>query len=153
MASVNKVIIVGNLGGDPEVRYTQGGQIVVNFNVATNERWTNKQTNQPEEKTEWHRIVVWGRLAELCRDYLAKGRAVYLEGRLQTRKWEDKQGQTRYTTEIIAQTVQFLGAPPQGREEKIADTPPRDTSPHPEPEVVATQGGPPPFDAGEDIPF
>lgn len=150
MASVNKVIIVGNLGADPEVRYTQGGQIVVNFNIATNERWTNKQTNQPEERTEWHRIVVWGRLAELCRDYLAKGRPVYLEGRLQTRKWEDKQGQTRYTTEIIAQAIQFLGAP-QGREDKISDA--SSPSSHAEPEAVTTQGGPPPFDASEDIPF
>ncbi|EKD42357.1 MAG: hypothetical protein ACD_73C00191G0002 [uncultured bacterium] len=112
MASVNKVILVGNLGQDPEVRYTQGGQCICTLNIATNEKWNNKQTGQPEERTEWHRVVVWGKLGELCRDYLAKGRSAYVEGRLQTRKWEDKQGQTKYTTEIVAQAIQFLGSGP-----------------------------------------
>jgi single-strand DNA-binding protein len=104
--SVNKVILIGNLGGDPEVRYTPGGQAVANFNIATSESWTNKQGNR-EERTEWHRIVAWGRLAELCGEYLAKGRKVYVEGRLQTRSYE-KDGVTRYVTEIKAQDVQFL---------------------------------------------
>lgn len=108
MASVNKVIIIGNLGNDPEVRYTQGGTAVANFNVATNEVWNNKEGNR-EERTEWHRIVCWNKTAELCGEYLSKGRPVYIEGRLQTREWEDKEGKKRTTTEIVAQTVKFLG--------------------------------------------
>ncbi|MBX7147651.1 single-stranded DNA-binding protein [bacterium] len=109
MASVNKVIIIGNLGQDPEVRFTPGGAAVATLNVATNERWNDKN-GQAQERTEWHRIVVWGRLAELCKEYLSKGRPVYVEGRLQTRKWQDKSGQDRFTTEIVAQAIQFLGA-------------------------------------------
>jgi single-strand DNA-binding protein len=108
MASVNKVILVGNLGRDPELRYTQSGQAVANFTLATNESWT-KKSGEREERTEWHRIIAWARTAELCAEYLAKGRTVYVEGRLQTREWEDKEGQKRRTTEIVAQTVQFLG--------------------------------------------
>ena len=108
MASVNKVILVGNLGRDPELRYTQSGQAVVNFTLATNENYT-KKSGEREERTEWHRIIAWARTAELCAEYLAKGRTVYVEGRLQTREWEAKEGQKRRTTEIVAQTVQFLG--------------------------------------------
>ena len=108
MASVNKVIIVGNLGKDPELRYTQGGQPVANFTIATNESWAKKDGSGREERTEWHRIVAWGRTAELCAQYLAKGRPVYIEGRLQTREWENKEGQKQRTTEVVAQTVQFL---------------------------------------------
>lgn len=104
---VNKAIIVGNLGADVELRYTQSGQAVANFRVATNERWTDKE-GESQERTEWHRIVVWGRQAENCEKYLSKGRQVYIEGRLQTRDWEDRDGNKRYTTEIVAQTVQFL---------------------------------------------
>lgn len=107
--SVNKVILVGRLGQNPEVRYTPSGAAVANFSVATNESWTDKQ-GQKQEKVEWHRIVVWGKLAELCNQYLQKGRQVYIEGRMQTRQWQDKEGQTKYTTEVQAQTVQFLGA-------------------------------------------
>ena len=107
--SVNKVILVGRLGQNPEVRYTPSGAAVCNFSVATNETWNDK-SGQKQERTEWHRVVVWGKLAELCNQYLQKGRQVYLEGRLQTRQWQDKDNQTRYTTEIQAQTVQFLGA-------------------------------------------
>lgn len=110
MAGVNKAILIGNLGRDPELRYTQNGQAVANFTLATTEKWTNKGGDR-EERTEWHRIVAWGRTAELCAQYLAKGRTVYIEGRLQTREWEDKEGQKRRTTEINAQTVQFLGGP------------------------------------------
>lgn len=106
--SVNKVILVGRLGQNPEVRYTPSGAAVANFSVATNESWVDKQ-GQKQERTEWHRIVVWGRQAENCAQYLAKGRQVYLEGRMQTRQWQDKDGQTKYTTEVQAQTVQFLG--------------------------------------------
>lgn len=109
MASVNKVILIGNLGSNPEVRYTPSGQAVASFNIATNERWTDK-SGQAQEKTEWHKIVVWGKQAENCAEYLSKGRPVYIEGRLQTREWNDKEGQKRYTTEIVAQTVQFLGS-------------------------------------------
>ena len=110
MAGVNKVILIGNLGRDPELRYTQGGQAVANFTLATTENWTNKG-GEREERTEWHRIVAWGRTAELCAQYLAKGRTVYIEGRLQTREWENKEGQKQRTTEVNAQTVQFLGGP------------------------------------------
>jgi single-strand DNA-binding protein len=110
MAGVNKVILVGNLGRDPEIRYTQGGQPVANFTLATTESFTSREGKR-EERTEWHRIVVWGKTAELCTQYLAKGRTVYLEGRIQTREWEDKEGQKRRTTEVVAQTVQFLGSP------------------------------------------
>lgn len=149
MASLNKVTLIGNLGGDPEVRFTPGGQAVCNFNMATNERWNNKNTGQPEERTEWHRIVVWGKLAELCKEYLSKGRAVYVEGRLQTRKWEDKQGQTRYTTEIVAQTILFLGAPAgAGAGGSVGRDRPAETT-----EADSSAGGPPPFNAEDDIPF
>lgn len=107
--SVNKVILVGRLGQNPEMRYTPSGAAVANFSVATNETWVDK-SGQKQERTEWHRIVVWGKTAELCNQYLAKGRQVYVEGRLQTRQWQDKDGQTKYTTEVQAQTIQFLGS-------------------------------------------
>ncbi len=107
--SVNKVILVGRLGQNPEVRYTPSGAAVANFSVATNESWTDK-AGVKQERTEWHRIVAWNKLAELCSQYLTKGRQVYIEGRMQTRQWQDKDGQTKYTTEVNAQTVQFLGA-------------------------------------------
>ena len=109
MAGVNKVILIGNLGRDPELRYTQSGQPVANFTMATTESWNKRDGSGREEKTEWHRIVAWGRTAELCAQYLAKGRTVYVEGRLQTREWEDREGKKQRTTEIVAQTVQFLG--------------------------------------------
>lgn len=106
--SVNKVILIGRLGQNPEIRQTPSGAAVANFSVATNDAWTDK-SGQKQERTEWHRVVVWGKLAELCGQYLVKGRQVFLEGKLQTRQWQDKDGQTKYTTEILAQTVQFLG--------------------------------------------
>jgi single-strand DNA-binding protein len=109
MASVNKVILIGNLGRDPELRYTPGGQPVANFSIATSESWNKKDGSGREERTEWHRIVAWGRTAELCAQYLSKGRTVYIEGRLQTREWENKEGQKQRTTEIVANTVQFIG--------------------------------------------
>ncbi len=105
---VNKVILIGNLGADPEVRFTPAGAAVANFRIATNESWVDKN-QQKQERTEWHRIVVWGKLAELCGEYLKKGRQAYIEGRLQTREWTDKENKKNYTTEIVANTVQFLG--------------------------------------------
>lgn len=114
MASLNKVLIMGNLGADPELAYTQGGQPVAHFNVATNEVWTDRDGNR-QERTEWHRVTVWGKQAEHCKEYLRKGRTVFVEGRLRTRQWEDRQGQKRFTTEIVAQNVQFMGGAGPGR--------------------------------------
>ncbi len=107
--SVNKVILVGRLGTDPEKLVTGSGKSVAKFNLATSETWKDK-SGQKQEKTEWHRIVVWGAQAENCAQYLSKGRQVYIEGRLQTRQWDDKEGKKRYTTEVVAQSVQFLGS-------------------------------------------
>jgi single-strand DNA-binding protein len=107
---VNKVILVGNLGKDPEVRYTSGGQAVANLRIATSRSWTDKQSGQRKEETEWHDVEVWGKQAEQCGEYLAKGRQVYVEGRLKTDKWQDKQsGQERSKVKVVADTVRFLG--------------------------------------------
>jgi single-strand DNA-binding protein len=108
MASVNKVILVGNLGRDPEVRYMPNGEAVCNFSIATTDSWKDK-SGAKQEKTEWHNIVIYRKLAEIAGEYLKKGRPVYIEGRLQTRKWQTKEGQDRYTTEIIADSMQMLG--------------------------------------------
>ncbi len=110
MAGINKVILVGRLGRDPEVRYTPSGVTVANFSIATSDTWKDKDTGQKQEKTEWHRIVAWRRLGEICGEYLRKGKQVYIEGKLQTRSWEDRDGNKRYTTEIIAQNMQMLDA-------------------------------------------
>lgn len=107
MAGINKVILIGNLGKDPELRHTPQGQAVANFSLATSENWTDK-SGQKQERTEWHKVVVWGKPAELAAKYLSKGRKAYIEGRLQTRAWDDKEGQKRYTTEVVASTIQFL---------------------------------------------
>ncbi len=107
---VNKVILVGNLGRDPEVRYSPNGQAVANVTLATSESWKDKNTGEKQEKTEWHRIVFFGRLAEIVGEYLKKGAQIYVEGRLQTRKWQDKDGKDRYTTEIVANDMQMLGS-------------------------------------------
>ncbi len=109
MASINKVILIGNLGADPEVRYAPSGTAVASFRLATTEQWTGKDGSK-EEKTEWHRIVAFGRLGEVCGEYLHKGKQVYIEGRIQTKAWEDKEGVKRYTTEIIATTMQMLSS-------------------------------------------
>lgn len=108
MAGVNKVILIGNLGADPELRYTSGNQAVTELRIATSRKWRDKN-NEMQEDTQWHRVVVWGKQAEQCKEYLAKGRQVFVEGRLQTRQWDDRDGNKRYTTEVVAQTVQFLG--------------------------------------------
>jgi single-strand DNA-binding protein len=106
---INKVILIGNLGGDPEVKYTAGGSAVTNVTIATSENWKDKTTGENQERTEWHRVVFFGKLAEIAGEYLKKGSQVYVEGRLQTRKWQDKEGQDRYTTEIVANEMQMLG--------------------------------------------
>ena len=108
MAGVNKVIIVGNLGNDPEVRYAGNGSAIANISIATSESWKDKNTGQMQEKTEWHRVVMFNRLGEIAGEYLRKGSKVYVEGKLQTRKWQDNSGNDRYTTEIVANTMQML---------------------------------------------
>lgn len=110
MASVNKVILVGNLGKDPEVRYAPSGDAFANVTLATTRTWKDKNSGEKKEETEWHRIVFNGRLAEIAGEYLKKGRPIYVEGRLRTRKWQDKDGQDKYTTEIIADQMQMLGS-------------------------------------------
>ena len=107
--SVNKAILIGNLGADPEIRYTSSGRGVANFRIATNRVYTDRN-GQRQEQTEWHNIVAWGKLAEICERYLKKGSSVYIEGRIQTRSWEDQSGQKRWTTEIVAQQMNMLGA-------------------------------------------
>ena len=114
MASVNKVIIIGNLGRDPEVRYTPSGAAVCNVSVATTRNWKNRESGEKQEETEWHRVVFYDRLAEIAGEYLKKGRPVYVEGRLKTRKWQDKDGMDRYTTEIIGDSMQLLGGRDSG---------------------------------------
>ena len=106
---INKVILIGNLGNDPDVRYTAGGAAVSRISIATTESWKDKESGEQQEKTEWHRVVFFGRLAEIVAEYLKKGSQVYIEGRLQTNKWQDKEGNDRYTTEIIANEMQMLG--------------------------------------------
>ena len=139
MSGVNKVIVVGRLGADPEVKTISGDNTVARLSVATSESW-NDRNGQKQERTEWHRVVVWGKLADLCGKYLSKGRQVYLEGRLQTRSWEDQQGQKRYTTEIVANTIQFLGGT-QANASSDEDFPSQNFGPEPS------------FDADEEIPF
>ena len=109
MAGLNKVMIIGNLGADPEMRYTPSGAAVANFNVACNRRWTNRQTGEQHEETEWVRVVLWERLAEIASQYLQKGSQIYIEGRLQTREWEDRDGNRRWTTEVIGRDMVMLG--------------------------------------------
>ena len=116
MASINKVILIGNLGRDPEVRYTPGGAAVANVSIATTRGWKDKNSGDRVEETEWHRVVFYDRLAEIAGEYLKKGRPVYIEGRLKTRKWQDKDGRDNYTTEIVAETMQLLGGREGGQQ-------------------------------------
>lgn len=109
---INKVILIGHLGADPETRYMPSGGAVTNIRLATSESWKDKQTGEQQERTEWHRVAIFGRLAEIAAEYLRKGSQVYIEGRLRTRKWQDNQGQERYTTEIVANEMQMLGGRP-----------------------------------------
>ena len=143
---VNKVILIGNLGRDPEVRYMPNGQAVANVTIATSESWKDKNTGEQQERTEWHRVVFFRRLAEIAGEYLKKGARVYVEGRLQTRKWQDNQGQDRYTTEIIANEMQMLGSAGGGGG-NYNNAPPSDTDMGNEP-AMATAG-----DFDDDIPF
>ena len=145
MAGINKVILIGRLGSDPEVRYTPSGVAVANFNIATSEEWKDKDSGEKKERTEWHRIVAWRRLGEICGEYLSKGKQVYIEGRLQTRDWEDRDGNKRYTTEIVATDVQFLGARDSSESAR-----PRSTS---STSSADFQGGPAQGPADDDIPF
>jgi single-strand DNA-binding protein len=147
MAGVNKVIVVGNLGSDPELKFTANGQAVARFSVATSENWVDK-SGQKQERTEWHRIVAWGKLGEICGKHLSKGRQAYVEGRLQTSQWEDKQGQKRYTTEVIASVVQFLGSPRDGGASRGPSQEFGEDS-----QVAPNMGAEPSFDADEEIPF
>jgi len=110
MASVNKVILIGNLGADPETRYMPSGDAITNIRIATTDRWKDKASGEMKEATEWHRVAFFGRLAEIAGEYLKKGSPVYVEGRIRTRKWQDKEGQDRYTTEIVADAMQLLGS-------------------------------------------
>src|SRR5215468_3976209 len=119
---VNKVILIGNLGADPELRYTPSGQAVCDLRLATNESWTDKN-GQKQERTEWHRVVMWGKPAEICKQYLTKGQKLYIEGRLQTRSWDDKEGNKRYSTEIVATDFMFLGG--GGRDAGVGGFEPR----------------------------
>lgn len=114
MKGINKVILVGNLGQDPETRHTQAGGAITNISIATTDSWTDKQSGQKQDRTEWHRVVFFNRLAEIAAEYLRKGSQVYVEGSLRTRKWQDQQGQERYTTEIVAAELQMLGGNPGG---------------------------------------
>lgn len=140
MAGINKVILVGRLGRDPEVRYTADGTAVANFTMATSKEWKDKQTGEKKERTEWHKVVAWRRLGEICGEYLSKGKQVYIEGSLQTREWQDQDGNRRWTTEIVASEMQMLGAP--------GDAPSYNDSPAPTNREVP--GGP---STEDDIPF
>jgi single-strand DNA-binding protein len=154
MGSVNKVILIGNLGADPELKYTPSNRPVCNLSLATNEVFKDK-TGQRQERTEWHRVTVWGDQAENCSKYLAKGRTVYVEGRLQTRSWDDKEGKKRYSTDVVADRVVFLsggGGGAEGAARRPGGRPWGDESPSPSPAAAEPEGGsPPPGD--DDIPF
>ena len=152
--SVNKVILIGRLGQDPELKYTPSGASVCNFSLATSETWNDKASGQKQERTEWHRVVVWGKMAELCNQYLSKGRQAFIEGRLQTRSWEDQNGNKRYTTEINASTVQFLGGASQGAPSNNQGF--DQSAPQSGPSMGAPQAAPVSTDASfaaDDIPF
>ncbi|TFH65322.1 MAG: single-stranded DNA-binding protein [Candidatus Zixiibacteriota bacterium] len=141
MASVNKAILIGNLGRDPELRYTPSGAAVCTFSIATTEKWRDKQTNEMKESTNWHNIVLWGKQAETAKQYLTKGSPVYIEGRIQTRSWEDN-GVKKYITEIVGQRLQFLG--------RRGGEPTGDSDAPPPPEADAA---PPLAEEDDDLPF
>lgn len=162
MASLNKVTLIGNLGADPETRYAPSGDAICNLRIATTDTWKDKSTGEKREATEWHRVVMFGRLAEIAAQYLRKGSQIYIEGRLQTRKWQDKDGQERYTTEIRADEMKMLGGRSGGSDAPMSrqdsggydDAPPqRQQRPAPQPAASkpADSGGFGNFD--DDIPF
>lgn len=141
MASVNKVILIGNLGKDPELRYLPSGDAVANLSLATTEQWKDKQSGEKKEETEWHRVAYFGKLAEICGEYLKKGAPIYVEGRIKTQKWKDKDGTDRYSTNIVGETMKMLGQKASGN--GIADLAPQRGAP----------SGTRPNDIEDDIPF
>lgn len=158
MASVNKVIIVGNLGRDPEVRYSAEGAAVCNVSLATTSQWKDKNSGERREEVEWHRVVFYNRLAEIAGEYLRKGRSIYVEGRLKTRKWQGQDGQDRYTTEIVADQMQMLGGRDGGDEAQGATQPPAQRpNPQQRQQRPAAPAAPPSSgalaDMDDDIPF
>jgi single-strand DNA-binding protein len=158
MASVNKVILIGNLGADPEIRYSASGTAICNLRIATTDTWTDKQSGEKREQTEWHRVVLYQRLAEIAGQYLKKGRQIYIEGRISTRKWQDKEGQDRYTTEITASEMKMLGnregmgAPTSGGGHNMPPSPPPAGDYNPAPAPAAAKNPEAIFENG-DIPF
>lgn len=152
---VNKAILVGNLGNDPDMRYTAGGAAVANISIATAESWRDKESGEQQERTEWHRVVAFGRLAEIMGEYLRKGSQVYVEGRIQTRKWTDKEGQDRYTTEIVANELQMLGgrggSGGGGSANYESSSQPQQNAPAPQ--AAAPAAPAPADDFDDDIPF
>ncbi len=148
---INKVILVGNLGNDPDVRYTQDGRAIANVSIATSESWKDKNTGETVDRTEWHRVVFFNRLGEIVAEYLKKGSQIYVEGRLQTRKWQDKEGNDRYTTEIVANEMQMLGGRSMGG--GSADSAPMNNTP--DSDSMSGQSAPAPADDSfdDDIPF
>ena len=152
MKGINKVILVGHLGNDPEVRYSGSGAAIANISLATSEAWKDKQTGEQNERTEWHRVVMFNRLGEIAGEYLRKGSLVYIEGKLQTRKWQDKDGQDRYSTEVVANEMQMLGGRGEGGQQNQA---PQQNNQPPQPANAPrtnSNGTPAPgFD--DDVPF
>lgn len=144
---VNKAIILGSLGQDPDIRYTAGGAAVANISIATNEQWKDRESGEMQERTEWHRVVFFGRLAEIVGEYLRKGSQVYVEGRIQTRKWQDKEGNDRYTTEIVANEMQMLGNKSGGTTASF------DQSPQQQPSPATSSAKDSNDDFDDDIPF
>ena len=147
---VNKVILIGNLGSDPEVRYTPEGRPVANFSLATSESWNDRNTGERQERTEWHRLVLWSKLAEIAGQYLKKGAKIYVEGRLQTRSWDDQSGQKRYTTEIVVNDMQMLDSRGEGGGGGYSDRPAggQNVGPAAQPDAP-----PPPGGDDDDLPF
>lgn len=147
--SLNKATIIGRLGNDPEIRYATSGAAIANVSIATNERWKDKSSGEMQERTEWHRVIFFGKLAEIVEQYLAKGSQIYVEGRLQTRKWSDKEGQDRYTTEIVANEMQMLGG--RDGDSSTSNFPPKQQTARDKPPAASTQDTNDGFD--DDIPF
>lgn len=155
MRGINKVILVGTLGIDPDVKFTAQGLAVANLSVATSEEWKDKTTGQKQQKTEWHRIVIFGKLAEIARDYLKKGSQVYIEGKLQTRKWKDQTGQDRYSTEVVLNgfdgTMEMLGAAKPGTHQDPVLKPKKEENSYDRPSSNASTLKPAPFDEFDDL--
>ena len=158
MKGINKVILIGNLGQDPEIRYTSGGMAIATLSLATSESWRDKQTGEQKERTEWHRVVLVGKLAEVAGQYLKKGSQVYVEGKLQTRKWQDQSGQDRYTTEVLVDSftgvLQMLGGrPQQGQLQQTPASQPQGGYSRPAQQPAPPVYNEPPIDFDDDLPF